>query len=284
MSEPTPYEVDHSFDDRKDPLGARMKERYEQVTRQYLPKRTFSVVRIDGRSFHTYTKGLARPYDGGLMEAMGETAAYLCKEVAGCELGYVQSDEISLLLTDFASEATEPFFGGNVQKIASVTASMASAYFNSIYSHPEKPNSLATFDARVFSIPNATEVANYFQWREQDAKRNAISMVGQAHFSAKELQGVSTAALTEKLRTERGIDINDFPEDFLRGQVVERVTVLRPVEYFDKRTKMTVTTDPVERRVWERKPAPDFRGHEWIKERIPALPDVAAPSPELSSL
>ena len=262
---------DHSFDERKDPLGARMKERYENVTRIYLPRRSWSICRIDGRSFHTYTKGLERPYDEGLHTAIGETMAHLAGLVSGCALGYCQSDEISLLLCDFATEATEPFFGGNVQKIASVVASMTTAYFNSIYKHPQHPDSLATFDARVFSLPTAVEAANYMLWRQQDATRNAVSMIGQVHFSPTRLHGLSTPRLRESLRGQ-DVDVDGFPEEFLRGQVAERQTVLRPVEYTDKQNQL-VQTAPVERRIWVRSAAPPFQGLEWLLEHIPDKPE-----------
>lgn len=262
---------DRSFDDRKDPLGARMKELYEHETRIYLPKKTWSVCRIDGRSFHTFTRGLERPFDAGLHKAMSGTMAYLAGLISGCQLGYCQSDEISLLLTDFATETTEPFFGGNVQKISSVAASMATAYFNSIYTHPIYPDSLATFDARVFTLPSAVEAANYMLWRQQDAIRNAISMIGQVHFSPNQLHGLSTQRLREVLR-EKGIDVESFPEKFLRGQVVEKQTVMRPVEYTNKRTGEIVRTDPVERHVWARSAAPSFAGLDWLLECIPDKP------------
>lgn len=265
------------YAEAKDPLGARMKDLYERPTRHFLPPRQYTILRIDGRAFHSFTRGLERPFDAGLLAALGETTAYLCREIAGAQLGYHQSDEISLLLALERDEA-EPWFGGNLQKLASISSSLATAHFNSIYTHPTS-SSLATFDSRAFSIADPVEVANYFLWRQQDARRNAISMVGQAHFSPRQLNGVSTRDLVLKLQ-EAGVDVAALPESFRFGQVAERVTVMKPVEYFDKRTQETVVTEPVERRVWELKPAPDFKGLEWLRERIPAT--LAPARPELS--
>lgn len=264
--------IDHRFDEEKDPLGARMKECYENQTRTYLPEKTYSLVRLDGRSFHVYTRGLERPYDSGLLKAMGETMSYLCHEVSNCRLGYCQSDEISLLLVDFLDQKTQAFFGGNVQKIASVCASMATAYFNSIYQHPLRPRMLATFDARVFTIPTQIEASNYFLWRQKDAKRNAVSMIGQAHLSPRELHGLSTREITERLE-KSGISLSSFPETFLSGQIVERVSVLKPVEYTNKRTGEVVRTEPVERHEWQVGAAPEFKGLEWLLERVPEKPE-----------
>ena len=118
----------------KDDLGKRMKEQYEQRTRTYLPRRTYTIIRLDGKAFHTYTRGMARPFDQDFMRVMDETTKYLCENIQGCVMGYTQSDEISLLLTDFTTITTDAWFDGQVQKIVSVAASMATAKFNNIFS------------------------------------------------------------------------------------------------------------------------------------------------------
>lgn len=114
----------------KDNLGDRMKEFYESRTRYMLPRRTFTIIRIDGKAFHTYTKGLDRPFDAGLIEDMNGTAEWLCKNIQGVKLAYVQSDEISLVLSDFDTLTTSAWYDNNLQKQASVSASMATAIFN----------------------------------------------------------------------------------------------------------------------------------------------------------
>lgn len=194
----------------KDSLGDRMK-RYENVSRNYLMNRNPVVIRLDGRSFHTFTKGLLRPFDDLLIETMWEAAKYLCQNIQGCKLAYVQSDEISLLLTDYEKLDTSAWFDNNIQKIVSISASMATLSFNKAfrervealgdlveddlfakyYNTIKAKLDLAMFDSRVFSLPKE-EVVNYFLWREQDAMRNSVQMVGRANFSHKELHKKST--------------------------------------------------------------------------------------------
>lgn len=200
---------------KNDEYGDRMKM-YEQVTRTVLPRRTFTIVRVDGRAFHTYLRRAEKPFDMGVMEAMRDTAEALCGEMSGARFAYTQSDEISVLLTDLDSK-TQPWFGGEVQKIASVAASIATMAFN------QHGQGKATFDARVYTIPDRTEVMNYFRWRQQDAIRNAVSMAAHAHFSHKSLHGVSTAQMQERLFQEEGINFKTaYPDGARRGWLIRR--------------------------------------------------------------
>jgi tRNA(His) guanylyltransferase len=205
----------------KDALGARMKQQYENRSRYSLPRRTYTIIRIDGKAFHTYTKHCDKPWDSILASALDIAARRLCIEAHGSKLAYVQSDEISLLLTDFANPKTEGWFDGNVQKIASVSASIVTAVFNRVYQRPEalfmEP---PTFDARVFTIPDPVEVANYFIWRQQDATRNAIMGMAQAHFSHGQLLGVNCNQAQEMLFAEKGINFNDVPTYWKRGRCI----------------------------------------------------------------
>lgn len=116
----------------KSDLGNRMKNSYEKRTKNFLPRRTYTIIRLDGKAFHTYTKGLKRPFDMGFINDMNETAKYLCENIQGCKFAYVQSDEISLLLTDFDKITTDAWYDGNIQKIVSVSASLATAFFNKL--------------------------------------------------------------------------------------------------------------------------------------------------------
>lgn len=152
-----------------DALGDRMKG-YENAYRTKLPKRLPVLLRIDGKSFHTYTKGFKRPFDEDLASAMWETTKYLCENIQGAKIGYTQSDEISLLLTNYEKTTTDSWFDNNLQKMASVAASIATARFNEVMraKYPEKE--LALFDARVFVVPH-DEVNNCFLWRQQDASK-----------------------------------------------------------------------------------------------------------------
>lgn len=173
----------------KDELGHRMKTYYENRTKVKLPRRTYTIIRIDGKAFHTYTRKLGKPFDATLIDDMFWTTKMLCENIQGCKMGYTQSDEISLLLTDFDRLGTDAWFDGNIQKMTSVSASMATGYFNSRREPNEYgvPQPLAFFDSRVFTIPTSVEVENYFIWRQKDAIRNSISMLAQSLYSHKEL-------------------------------------------------------------------------------------------------
>ncbi len=226
----------------KDSLGDRMKGFYEDRTRHKLTRRTYTIIRVDGKAFHTYTKGLEKPFDDGLIEDMNETAAYLCKNIMGAKLAYVQSDEISVVITDFDDLSTEAWFDGNLQKMSSVAASLATAKFNQsrmlresnagsmissghIASDEIENFKLAMFDARVFQIPYREEVINYLIWRQQDATRNSISSVAQANFSTKELHGKNTTKMQDMLMLEKGINWNDFTPRQKRGGIIRKYTV-----------------------------------------------------------
>jgi tRNA(His) guanylyltransferase len=250
----------------RDPLGTRMKEQYEFRTRQLLPRRTYTIVRLDGKAFHSYTRGLQRPYDQQLSDDMAEVALFLCQQVSGTKLAYTQSDEISLLLTDFASPQTEAYFDGSIQKITSVSASLATAKFNEL-----RPGKLAFFDSRAFSIPDRTEVINYFIWRQRDATRNSVSMAAQAHFSHRSLQGKSTNQMQELLFAEHGINWNDYPESFKRGTVVSQITEVSDLTYTDRRTGEEHTKPAVERRRWVSSAPPIFTPDGWLHANIPVL-------------
>ena len=176
------------------------------------------IIRLDGKAFHTFTKGCQKPFDQNIIDAMAATAKYLQKNIQGCELAYVQSDEISLFLKDYSQLETEAWFDYNVQKLCSVSASMASVAFTCAYNkHAMSMSGVkpAFFDARCFNIPKE-EVANYFLWRFNDWVRNSISMLAQAHFSHKELHGKSQVDMHEMLHT-KGINWNDCTEQQKNG-------------------------------------------------------------------
>src|ERR1041385_3894300 len=162
----------------RDDLGNRMKEQYENRTRYYLPRRTYTIIRIDGKAFHTYCRVTTRlkPFDDKLSSSFDRTAYDLVKEIQNARFAYTQSDEISLLLTDFATDSTEQWLDGNVQKICSVAASIATARFYQYFAEdaPGLKGKYGLFDARVFTVPDPTEVENYFIWRQKDAVRNSI--------------------------------------------------------------------------------------------------------------
>lgn len=212
----------------KTSIGDRMKG-YENISRIYLHRRIPVIIRLDGKAFHSFTRGFKKPFDNVLMKAMQNTMKRLCEEIQGCVFGYTQSDEITLVLTDYATIHTDAWFGYNIQKMASVAASMATVYFNNswLFECARLPESndrefyfeqqgKAMFDARCFSIPK-DEVCNCLIWRQQDATRNSVQAVGQAHFSQKELNGKSCNEIQDMLFTEKNINWGDFPTDCKRG-------------------------------------------------------------------
>lgn len=199
---------------KKDFLGDRMKEFYENRTRNFLPRRTYTIIRVDGKAFHSYTRGLVRPFDEKLVNDMDETACYMCKNIQGAKFAFVQSDEISILLTDFEQITTDAWFDGNIQKIASISASLATAKFNEL-----RPNKIALFDSRVFTIPSDIEVENYFIWRQQDTTRNSISSVAQSMFSHRELENKNTDQMQE-MCFQKGVNWNDFSAKLKRGRLI----------------------------------------------------------------
>lgn len=202
----------------KDSLGDRMKS-YEDSYRISLPIRTPVILRIDGKAFHTYTKGCKRPVDESLIEVMNETAKYLCRNIQGCQLAYVQSDEISLLLTNYMSLDTQSWFDNNLQKMVSISAGMASAVFTGlsgkIWGGITK---LAFFDSRAFILPKE-EVANYFLWRQQDATRNSVQMLARSLYSHKQCTDKNNSELQE-MCFQKGVNWNDCPTSQKRGRCI----------------------------------------------------------------
>lgn len=209
-----------------DSLGDRMKG-YEGVTRTRLTPKVPVMIRLDGKAFHTFTRGMPRPYHRPLHECMWMAATYLCENIQGCRLAYVQSDEITLLLLDTMSLEAEGWFGYEVQKMASVAASMCTAAFikhmsnMASFKFPGTSDLYPSFDARVWNIPKE-EVTNAFVWRQQDATRNAIQMLGQSKFSHKELHGVNCNQIQEMLHQVHGVNFNDCPVPQKRGVCIVR--------------------------------------------------------------
>ena len=221
-----------------DNLGKRMKEYYEQIPKTKLMRRTPVAIRLDGRAFHTFTRGFQKPFDEVLVKSMQKTTKYLCENIQGCVLGYTQSDEITLILMDYKNLNTAAWFDYEVQKMCSIAASMATMAFNKFfydnlpvdtkftgvyYKALEKG---AMFDARVFNIPKE-EVTNLIYWRQLDAIRNSIQMVGQANFSHKALQFKSCKDIKEQLAVAKDICWDtDIPIHLQRGSCCIKVTDL----------------------------------------------------------
>lgn len=229
----------------KDDLGLRMKTFYEQVPKTKLMRRCPALIRIDGKAFHTFTRGFKRPFDDILIKTMQETTKYLCENIQGCVLGYTQSDEITLVLVDYKKLTSLAWFDYEVQKMCSVAASMTTMKFNQFFSEivedyfdseneeteydfvlSKARDQGAMFDARCFNIPKE-EVTNSLYWRQLDASRNSIQMVGQANFSHKELQNKSCNEIKDMLMEQKNINWNDLPTYQKRGSCVVKE------KYFD---------------------------------------------------
>ena len=236
---------------KRDSLGDRMKT-YENVTRTYLTRRTPVIIRLDGCHFHTFTRGMDKPYDEVLCKSMQDTMKYLCENIQNCVLGYTQSDEITLVLCDYKKINIAAWFDNNVRKMCSVSASLATLAFNQKFAEnvqealydcclnplndnfgdevlPDRQDDYnrcvkyahtkinrATFDSRVFNIP-IEEVCNCLIWRQQDAIRNSIQGLGQKYFSNKRLNGKNNSQIQDMLLVEKGVDWNNVPTKFKRG-------------------------------------------------------------------
>ena len=270
---------------------------YEYVTRTHLPRRIPAIIRVDGKAFHSFTKGLRKPFDDFFRNIMQLTMQYMCENVQGCVFGYTQSDEISLLLTDYETIATDAWFDYTIQKMCSVAASMATLAFNKFWAeefqaqieHWEREDDgtmdeetekwvweylvntiqpklfTAMFDARVFSIPK-DEVCNYFIWRQQDATRNSIETVGQTYFSQKDLNGRSQNEIQEMLWQQHSINWNTYPIAYKRGVCCSKVLRETPMENPRNPGKEIV----VARRKWviDREPPIFTQDREYVEKKI----------------
>lgn len=228
---------------KKDSLGDRMKSFYEAIPKTFLMRRTPVIIRIDGRAFHTFTRNFNKPFDMVLSKAMSETMKTLCENIQGCVLGYTQSDEITLVLQDYKELKTQAWFDYNVQKMCSIAASMATLYFNKYFEYfaceaiensefglensllDAYKNSIekgGMFDARCFNVP-IDEVTNCLIWRQQDASRNSIEMVGRYYLGHKKLHKKNGSDIQDMLMSEFKINWNDYPTRLKRGTCAIRI-------------------------------------------------------------
>lgn len=227
----------------KDAIGDRMKNFYEGRSRIELPRKAYTLLRIDGKSFKNYTRNLKRPFDDDLMEDMDLTAAYLCKNIMGAKFAFVQSDEISILLTDFEEITTQAWFDNNLQKMCSISASMATSKFNQLRMQRFQDFNFksAEFDSRVFQIPSKSEVENYFNWRQKDTTRNSISSVAQSLYSHSQLNGKNTDQMQE-LIFQKGINWDKYKPKYKRGRLITKETFEKKADNSTKKSANSIRT------------------------------------------
>lgn len=219
-----------------DNLGDRMKK-YEEACRGVLPRRLPVILRVDGRAFHTYTRGFDRPFDSRIGEVMGLVAVALCTQIQGAQFAYTQSDEISVLIHGYKRFASQPWFDNEIQKMVSVAAGIASATFTHEMAQRVISFKPAVFDARVFVLPEA-DVCNYFVWRQQDAVRNSVQTLARSLFSHAQCERKSCDDL-KSMCAEAGQSWDDLPLHWQRG-----VCVYRMLELDGMRSSMFVDQHP----------------------------------------
>ena len=208
-----------------DNFGDRMKLYEKLESKRFMPLLPVCV-RLDGKCFGKFTRGLARPYDVRLSVLMQETTKYLVEETNAC-MGYTQSDEITLVFYSDRGDS-QIFCGGKLQKMNSILASMCTAYFslNLSYFIDEREDCAPLFDCRVWQVPNLTEAANVFLWRELDATKNSVSMACREHYSHKQMMNLGRSDQMELL-FKAGVNWNDYPTFFKRGTYTQRRNVLK---------------------------------------------------------
>lgn len=227
-------------------------ESYYDVWKAVLPPRMPIVIRCDGRAFSKLTRRCEKPYDEVVAQAMDEASVELCRQ-SGAVLGYTQSDEVTVLLTPYRRFDTQPWFGGEVEKLCSIAASIMSdefAIYAGSYLRDRNVDSRlnvtfsqrVTFDARVAVVPR-DDVHNVFVDRQQDGRRNAILNSAQHQYGKKKIHGMSCAVLEARLRRDGATKtLNDAGH--MNGRVIHAVPDI---------------VNGVQRTAWHVEPAPDFK-------------------------
>ena len=213
----------------------------EKQYRTVLPACSYAVIRVDGKGFSRYTKGLERPFDAKFTRDMQEAALFLCEEIEGAQAAYTQSDEISVIISDLAGQRTQRWFGGQIHKIVSTSAALATAKFNRLRPEVEE---LAVFDGRTHHLDGRDGVLEYLRWRQADAVRNSVGMLASHHFSHKELTGVSVPRRKTML-AERGAPWEDLSAEVRQGSYVAREERIRTVSFFHGREGVNKTLQTV---------------------------------------
>lgn len=217
---------------------------YRGLTDYKLIPKSYVILMLDGRSFSKFCKKFNKPYDVDFIGMMNETAKHLCKNIEGCKFAYTQSDEISLVLTDFDTPLTESWFGYRLTKVLSIAASIATSKFNQLMvlralETPCSPNDmkdiikdikLAEFDCKAWNVPTYNDVFAWFLYRQIDCVRNSKQMLAQTFFSQKELNGLHTDECIKKVKDELNVGWDDFNEGMKYGRFVYKKQVFKATE------------------------------------------------------
>lgn len=247
-------------------------KRYEASYDFRLPPRTYTIVRLDGRGFSKFTKDMRKPFDNTFSDSMDFAAIKLCEKF-NPKFAYTQSDEISLLFTDFENIEAEQIFDGKVQKLCSLTAGLASVKFNQYLMSKNLLNgrlmlfeedilnfNTGEFDARVFIIPDFREVSNYFVHRQQDCTRNSISMAADEVCGKGATKG-KCGADKQEMMFQKGVNWNDYKTKYKRGTVITK-------EIYTKDT----SNGPVTRSKWVSVETPIFtQEKDFLYNMIPVI-------------
>ena len=236
-------------------LHGRMKQ-YEGCYKTIITPRSYIIIRLDGKNFKSYTSKLDKPFDGDFSHAMDQTTIALCEEF-NCKFAYTQSDEISLVITEIGGSLdAQPQFGNSLQKLCSLTASVATAKFNEIRNKQFLMNKIendrelvadaisnnfvgdvvdfpkqAHFDSRVFVLPNEMEVGNHMIWRQQDAVRNSVSMAAHALLGHSETMNLTGSEKIAKMINEKDVNWNDYEDKFRHGVIIRKIEVEVPITH-----------------------------------------------------
>jgi tRNA(His) 5'-end guanylyltransferase len=187
-----------------DSLGDRIKA-YERAFDYKLPPNQPVIIRVDGRSFHTFLRGVDKPFDEPFIDCMRYAMRMVAGDMSGFKLAYHQSDEVTFLITDYDTHTTEGWFGYELNKLLSITASEFGGYFNKAYDacttgRTNQFSRPAVFDARAFVVPQ-DDAPNVFIWRQRDWERNSLQMLARSHFSHKDLKNKNRGDMHEMLHS-----------------------------------------------------------------------------------
>ena len=223
---------------KNEDIGNRIKSNYENRAKNFLTRRIPVIIRVDGKSFSKFCNRFEKPYSYPLNTMLCSVLKYLCENIQGAKFGERHSDEISILVTDFDTLTTDAYFDYSVQKICSITASMATSEFcRQLIINNEKSikpvlfveEKWPTFDSRCFNIPE-DEISNYFWWRNIDCTRGSINMLAQSKFSHKELQNKNCKEMQEMIFNKFNINWNDLPQFQKTGFICTRKNAEKEIE------------------------------------------------------